>query len=129
MSSNRHAPPLVRRRQRTDALFNNQFKPNVGRFTFFAVLSVINARAANKRSELLRSPRNRRKSDDANHRRCCARLQRSERGLEYLWVREYRDWHVSPALRVPRTDAAYRTTHNHPEPVVRLARPQLRHLS
>jgi hypothetical protein len=39
-----------------------------------------------------------------------------------LRLREYRRWNVSRALRVPITDAAYRTTHDHPE-LVAPARP------
>jgi hypothetical protein len=49
-------------------------------------------------------------------------IQHSERGLRYLRVREYHDWKVSPALCVPRTDAAHRTTLSHPE-LVAPARP------
>jgi hypothetical protein len=54
--------------------------------------------------------------------RIVKRDKSSDRGLRYLWLREYQHWNASLALRVPITDAAYRTIHDHPE-LVAPARP------
>jgi hypothetical protein len=81
------------------------FQQNVGRFTFFALSSVIKAASASKRNELARKPSEPYKSETTPITGgVVGGFSVLNAAPKYLWVREYQDWNVSPALRVRRSD-------------------------